>query len=213
MSRCLIALTLPLALVLAAGLGAGHAQGIKPSGPAPVEAPPDASKAGEVKPPADAPSQSEAAAKSQEGVKVENPQAEGNPAMTPLELIAKFPDKGSLKNPYKDYKSVSEAGHKKYMGAGCNGCHGGGGGGGMCPPLTNDVWVYGGDDDTLFRLISEGSEVLASQGYRRTGRENVKGPMPPHGEIVKTQDDMWKIVSWIRTVYKYDPKGQPWAQP
>jgi mono/diheme cytochrome c family protein len=40
------------------------------------------------------------------------------------------------------------------MAAGCNGCHGGGGGGGMAVPLTNPVWIYGDDDDTLFRLIA-----------------------------------------------------------
>ncbi len=199
-------LALPFALVLSVGLADGRAEGIKPAGPAPVEAPPDASKAGEVKAPADAPSQAEGEAKKQEGVKAENPQTGGNPDMKPLDLVAKV-EKGQLKNPYKDYPSVAQAGHKKYMAAGCNGCHGGGGGGGMCPPLTNDVWVYGGDDDTLFRLISLGSEGL---GMQRKGRENVKGPMPPHGEIVKTQDDMWKIISWIRTVYKYDAKGTPW---
>lgn len=210
MLKRLSSFALPVMLLLAIGLGEGAAQGIKPSGPAPVEAPPDASKAGPVEAPKDAPSQAEGEAKKAEAIKVENPQAGDKQDMTPLELIAKVPDKGSLKNPYKDYKAVSEAGHKKYMNAGCNGCHGGGGGGGMCPPLTNDVWVYGSGDDTLFRLISLGSEGL---GMQRTGRENVKGPMPPHGDIVKTQDDMWKIISWIRTVYKYDPKGQPWAQP
>lgn len=207
MLKRLSTLVLPFAMVLAFGLGDVVAQGIAPHGPAPTEAPPDASKAGEVKAPADAPSQVEEAAKKQEGVKVENPQTDGKPDMTPLDLVAKVPE-GQLKNPYKDYKAVAEAGHKKYLGAGCNGCHGGGGGG-MCPPLTNDVWVYGGDDDTLFRLIALGSEGL---GRPRKGRENVKGPMPPHGEIVKTQDDMWKIISWIRTVYKYDAKGTPWEQ-
>ena len=49
----------------------------------------------------------------------------------------------------------------------CSGCHGGTGGGGMCPPLTNDVWVYGGDDDTLFRLVAYGSQTLQSKGYGR----------------------------------------------
>lgn len=208
MLRRLATFALPLAVVLAVGLGEGVAEGIKPSGPAPTEAPPDASKAGEVKPPADAPSQSEEAAKKQEATKVENPQADGKADMTPTDLAAKV-EKGQLKNPYKDYKSVAEAGHKKYLGAGCNGCHGGGGGGGMCPPLTNDIWVYGSDDDTLFRLITVGTEGL---GMQRKGREAVKGPMPPHGEIVKTQDDMWKIIAWVRSVYKYDPKGQPWEQ-
>lgn len=208
MLRRLSSFALPFALVLGVGLADGLAQGIMPSGPAPVEAPPDASTAGPVAAPSDAPSTTAAGA----GAEAANPQAGGNAAMTPPDLVAAMPEKGSLKNPYTDYKSVSERGHKLYMNAGCNGCHGGGGGGGMCPPLTNDVWVYGSSDDTLFRLITIGSDELAKLGYTRTGRENVKGPMPAHGEIVKTQDDLWKIISWIRTVYKYDPKGQPWAR-
>ena len=57
-----------------------------------------------------------------------------------------------------------EAGHKKYLSFSCNGCHGGGGGGGMCPPLTNDTWVYGPDDDTLFRLIALGSRRAEEAG-------------------------------------------------
>ena len=208
MLRRVTAFALPLALVLAVGDVRSLAQGITPHGPTATEAPPDASKTEEVKPPSDAPSATEETAKKQEAVKADNPQTDGNPDMTPLDLVAKVPE-GQLKNPYKDYAAIKEVGHKKYLGAGCNGCHGGGGGGGMCPPLTNDVWVYGGDDDTLFRLVALGSEGL---GRPRKGRENVKGPMPPHGEIVKTQDDMWKIISWIRTVYKYDAKGTPWEQ-
>ena len=86
------------------------------------------------------------------------------------------------------------------MSAGCNGCHGGGGGGGMGPPLTNEVWVYGKDDDTLFRLIALGSDELQKQGYSRKGSENVVGPMPPMGTIVKSDDDLWKIIAWIRSV-------------
>ena len=73
--------------------------------------------------------------------------------MTPLERVASTP-KGQLKSPYQDFASVAEEGHRKYMAAGCNGCHGGGGGGGMAAPLTNPVWIYGDDDDILFRLIA-----------------------------------------------------------
>ena len=81
-----------------------------------------------------------------------------------LDLIKATP-KGGLHNPYKDkIAEFADAGHKKYMSAGCNGCHGGGGGGGMCPPLTNDTWVYGPDDDTLFRLIALGSDGLKAHG-------------------------------------------------
>jgi mono/diheme cytochrome c family protein len=118
---------------------------------------------------------------------------------SPLET-ARNAEKGSLKSPYADYASVAEEGHQKYMAAGCSGCHGGGGGGGMGPPLTNEVWVYGKDDDTLFRVIALGSDELQKQGYSRKGSESVVGPMPPMGGVVKSDDDMWKIIAWIRSV-------------
>lgn len=118
----------------------------------------------------------------------------------PLDLIKATP-KGGLHNPYKDkIAEIAEPGHKKYMSAGCNGCHGGGGGGGMCPPLTNDTWVYGPDDDTLFRLIAEGSDGLKANGYHRVKQEVVVGPMPPFGGIIKTSDDLWRVITWIRSV-------------
>ena len=119
--------------------------------------------------------------------------------MTPMERVASTP-KGELKSSYADFASVAEEGHRKYMAAGCNGCHGGGGGGGMGPPLTNQVWIYGKDDDTLFRLVALGSDGLKKQGYSRKGSENVVGPMPAMGGVVKSDDDLWKIIAWIRSV-------------
>jgi mono/diheme cytochrome c family protein len=113
---------------------------------------------------------------------------------------AKTAEKGSLKSPYTDSGSVAPEGQKIYMAAGCNGCHGGTGGGGMGPPLTNQVWVYGNDDDTLFRVIALGSDELQKQGYSRKGSESVVGPMPPMGNIVKSADDLWKIIAWIRSI-------------
>jgi mono/diheme cytochrome c family protein len=109
-------------------------------------------------------------------------------------------EKGKLVSPYSDFAKVADEGHQKFMGAGCNGCHGGTGGGGMGPPLTNQVWIYGKDDDTLFRLIALGSDGLKKEGYNRKGSENVVGPMPPMGGIVKSDDDLWKIIAWIRSV-------------
>ena len=135
----------------------------------------------------------------------------GNPPET-----ARKAEKGSLKSPYADFAKVAEEGHQKFMAAGCNGCHGGAGGGGMGPPLTNQVWVYGKDDDTLFRLIALGSDELQKQGYSRKGSENVVGPMPPMGTIVKSDDDMWKIIAWIRSVNPSSAGGeapQPSRQP
>ena len=119
----------------------------------------------------------------------------GNPKET-----AEKAEKGSLKNPNADPAAVAEAGQKVYMSAGCNGCHGGTGGGGMGPPLSNEIWIYGSDDDTLFRLIALGSDGLKAQGFNRKGSEAVVGPMPPHGGIVKSNGDMWKIISWIRKI-------------
>jgi mono/diheme cytochrome c family protein len=116
----------------------------------------------------------------------------------PLELIEKTPI-GGLHNPYNDDVASLEAeGQKKYLSYSCNGCHGGGGGGGMCPPLTNDTWVYGEDDDTTFRLIALGSDKLQEQGYKRVRKEIVTGPMPPFGSIIKTSDELWKVIAFIR---------------
>lgn len=118
----------------------------------------------------------------------------------PLDLVAKTP-KGGLHNPYNDQiDKIADDGHKNFLSFGCNGCHGGGGGGGMCPPLTNDTWVYNGDDDTLFRLVSLGSDGLQKDGYKRLKHETVVGPMPPFGGIIKTSDDLWKVIAWIRSV-------------
>ena len=121
---------------------------------------------------------------------------------TPLERAASTP-KGQLKSPYADFASVAEEGHRKYMAAGCHG----GGGGGMAAPLTNPVWIYGDDDDTLFRVIALGTgklspgDAFGKQGYIRKDSEFVVGPMPHFGEIIKTDDDLWKIIAWIRSVY------------
>jgi mono/diheme cytochrome c family protein len=126
--------------------------------------------------------------------------------MPPVQRADSTP-KGQLKNPYSDTDTaVVQAGQQLYMSYGCSGCHGGTGGGGMCPPLTNDTWVYGGDDDTLFRLVSYGSQDLRSKGYSRKGQENVVGDMPAMGQILKTDDDLWKILAFVRANYHGSPE-------
>jgi mono/diheme cytochrome c family protein len=127
----------------------------------------------------------------------------------PLDLIKATP-KGGLHNPYNDkIAEIAEEGHKKYLSFSCNGCHGGGGGGGMCVPLTNDTWVYGPDDDTMFRLIALGSVDLTKQGYKRVKSETVVGPMPPFGGIIKNSDDLWKVIAWMRSVNPGSEKKPP----
>ena len=129
--------------------------------------------------------------------------------MSPRDRVESTP-KGKLKNPFTDDEAMELEGHKRYMGNSCNGCHGGTGGGGMCPPLSNEVFVYGSDDDTLFRLITLGSDDLAKLGYYRKGMEGVVGPMPPYGDIIKTDEELWKIIAWIRTVFNGDEKRRNW---
>jgi mono/diheme cytochrome c family protein len=109
---------------------------------------------------------------------------------------------GKLKNPYSDSdKAVVESGAKLFSGASCGGCHGGTGGGGICPPLANGVWIYGGDDDTLFRLVTYGTQSLQSKGYTRKAFENVVAPMPAMGGVVGSDDDLWRIITFVRSLY------------
>jgi mono/diheme cytochrome c family protein len=125
--------------------------------------------------------------------------------ISPVDLVKQTP-KGQIKDPYKDTQAdIVAQGETLFRSYSCSGCHGGSGGGGMCPPLTNDTWVYGGDDDTLFRLVTLGSDELQKNGYSRVGRENVVGPMPPFGAIIKSSDDLFKIIAFIRSHYDGDP--------
>lgn len=124
--------------------------------------------------------------------------------MTPFELAISTP-KGKLKSPYQNPAGVAEEGLAIYRSLDCNGCHGGGGGGGMAAPLTNPIWIYGNDDDTLFRIIALGTGSLspgnafANQGYTRKGSEAVVAPMPPYGHIIQDEEHIWKIIAWIRS--------------
>jgi hypothetical protein len=181
-----IIIGLTAAVLVSAGAWVGCSQAADEAAPA---AAPAAPAAGDAAAPAAAPAGGDAGA----CCKLDD--------TTPTLDLIKATPKGGLHNPYKDkIAEIADAGHKKYMSAGCNGCHGGGGGGGMCPPLTNDTWVYGPDDDTLFRLIALGSDGLKGTGYHRVKQEVVVGPMPPFGGILKTSDDLWRIITWIRSV-------------
>ena len=127
--------------------------------------------------------------------------------VTPIDLAKQTP-KGQLKNPYNDTQAdIVAQGEHIFLSYSCSGCHGGGGGGGICPPLTNDVWVYEGDDDTLFRLVTLGSGDLQKQGYARKGGESVVAPMPPFGSLLKSSDELWKILTFVRS--RYSPDADP----
>ena len=119
----------------------------------------------------------------------------------PTELVDKIPA-GQLHSPYPDYAKIAKEQDlvKDFRLPGCNECHGGGGGGGMCPALSQGIWFWGNTDDVLFRLVTLGSAELEKRGFERITYGSVHAPMPPMGFAVKTSDDLWKIVAFIRSI-------------
>jgi mxaJ protein len=102
---------------------------------------------------------------------------------------------GGLKNPFKaaDADIVAE-GRALFLKNNCAGCHGAGGGGGMGPSLIDDDWKFGSKDEILFRLI--------------------KGDIPdqsmPKVYSVLPDDEVWKILAFIRSIYAGDPAKVDW---
>jgi cytochrome c(L) len=98
-------------------------------------------------------------------------------------------------NPYTGQEDAVKEGRALYIQHGCSGCHGVGGGGGMGPALLDDEWTFGSDDETLFRLI--------------------KGEVPQQtmpavlGNELK-DDDIWKILAYVRSLYRGDSSKVNW---
>ncbi|KAB7766974.1 c-type cytochrome [Xanthomonas sp. LMG 12461] len=121
------------------------------------------------------------------------------PAAAPAPAAAVTPiPKGP---PVKVTPELVAEGKALFNSAGCTACHGGTGGGGMCPPLTNDIWVYGSDDDTLRTLITEGTAGMTAHGKTRIGHEKVVGQMPPFGPVLKPGDTE-KLLAFIHSINK-----------
>ena len=97
-------------------------------------------------------------------------------------------------NPFLGNADRVEEGRTLYFQVGCQGCHGGGGGGGMATSVIDDAWEFGSDDAVLFKLI--------------------KGEIPdqtmPTVYNVLEDDEVWKILSFIRSVYAGDPGQIDW---
>ncbi len=61
-------------------------------------------------------------------------------------------------------------------------------------PLFDDQWNFGSDDETLFKLIKG---QIPNQ------------IMPAVGKNM-TDDEIWKVFAWIRSIYKGDPSLINW---
>ncbi len=96
-------------------------------------------------------------------------------------------------NPYTGDAAAIAEGLKLYKKFNCYACHGLGGGGGMGPRLDDAGWKQSdGNDAALAKQIREG---LAG--------------MPAFGEMID-EDSTWKIIAFVRTLYKGDPDKITW---
>ena len=97
-------------------------------------------------------------------------------------------------NPCMGIPEAIAEGRTIWMQTGCSGCHGMGGGG-MGPSLMDDQWKFGGDDETLFKVI-KGT-------YPGQTMPNVFG-------MLLKDEHVWKILAWVRSIYKGDPSEIVW---
>ena len=56
-------------------------------------------------------------------------------------------------------------------------------------------------------------ETVGSLEMDKAGFAHLGGPglqMPPFGTLIKSDEELWKILAWIRSIYKGDPKKKFW---
>ena len=114
----------------------------------------------------------------------------------PLSMVAaEEPAKPQKLNPYTGNAEAIQEGRTLFLQNGCSACHGAGGGGGMGPALLDDEWKFGSDDATLFKLI--------------------KGEIPQQtmpaafGNVLK-DEDVWRLIAYVRSLYRGDPSKINW---
>jgi len=95
-------------------------------------------------------------------------------------------------NPFAGDKSVLNDGRRLFVWYNCAGCHGDHAGGGMGPSLRDSLWLYGGDDASIFASIAQG---------RQHGMP-AWGTKLPRGQI-------WTLVTYIKSLRTPDEPDPP----
>ena len=121
------------------------------------------------------------------------PAANGEAA--PKVVMPKDPSEG---NPFAKSVDAVLDGRKLFLAYGCAACHGMGGGGGMGKPLIDDEWKFGSDDATLFKLIRG---------------EIPNQTMPNTIGKAMTDEEVWKVLIYVRSVYAGDASKINWTAP
>jgi mono/diheme cytochrome c family protein len=98
------------------------------------------------------------------------------------------------RNPFGGNPQAIEEGKSLYIQNGCSACHGVMGGGGMGVPLIDDVWKFGSDDETLYKLI----------------KGQIDAQTMPKIWTALEDDQVWKMLAYIRALYKGDPSKINW---
>ena len=104
-------------------------------------------------------------------------------------------DQAKLLNPFAGDPEAVKEGRKLFLSFGCSGCHGVMGGGGMGKPILDDTWIFGSDDETLYKLIKG---QISQQTMPRTWAS-----LP--------DEQVWKLLAYVRSLYKGDPSLVNWG--
>lgn len=86
-------------------------------------------------------------------------------------------------NPCEKDPSAIAQGRALFHSMNCVGCHAPQGGGGIGPPLSDHVWIYGGEAAQIFMTIMQG---------RPNGMPSFANALP--------EDAIWKLAAYVRTL-------------
>ncbi|MBL28709.1 MAG: hypothetical protein CMM50_14275 [Rhodospirillaceae bacterium] len=97
-------------------------------------------------------------------------------------------------NPYTGNAEAIAEGQRLWAATGCYSCHGELADGAVGPDLTDDEWVYRPTDATLFKTIAKGRSGTNMVGWSES----------------LSDDEIWKVIAYIRSLYKGDPDKIIW---
>ncbi len=97
-------------------------------------------------------------------------------------------------NPFTGDPEAIAEGKQLWAKTGCYACHGKEAGGAVGPDLTDDQWVYRPTDKTIFKAISKGRKGTTMVGWSSS----------------LSDEETWKVIAYIRSLYKGDPGKIIW---